>query len=340
MSTVITVPRLNPNDSEVEITHWYLTDGEEVKKGQPLCDLATTKASYTIDAPESGVVHLVYKTGARVHVGDELAAIGESVEAARSRIKTKFHVAKPGVGPVFSRKAAEQIKRLGLAESDFKDQTFVTEKDVNGRASGGKPGSVSLVKETEIALLKTGAAGLRSSLTIRMAADPLLFKAESEGVSLQALMAWGTTQALSQNPRFLSTYLETNAKPQFDIGYAIDLGSGTRSFLAANSISWSPSKWHEQITEWSLNLARNQVELGVLGSGRFTITDLAAENIFSFEPLLVANQSAILGIGGDFTMIPKVVTLTLAFDHRVHNGREASRFLNSIRDKLIERSGA
>jgi pyruvate/2-oxoglutarate dehydrogenase complex dihydrolipoamide acyltransferase (E2) component len=82
-------------------------------------------------------------------------------------------------------------------------------------------------------------------------------------------------------------------------------------------------------------LARNEIKPEEIGTGRFTITDLSSQGILFFEPLLVARQSAILGIGGDFDISKPVLSLTLAFDHRVHDGRQVSEFLKKLKARLL-----
>jgi hypothetical protein len=51
--------------------------------------------------------------------------------------------------------------------------------------------------------------------------------------------------------------------------------------------------------------------------------------------LINGRQSAILGIGGDSNMPNFPMSISMAFDHRVSNGREAAIFLNELRSRII-----
>jgi len=73
--------------------------------------------------------------------------------------------------------------------------------------------------------------------------------------------------------------------------------------------------------------------------GTFTISNLGMFGVDTFAPVINPPESAILGIGrivkkpvvvNDQITIRSVMTLTLVFDHRVIDGAQAARFLQSI----------
>ncbi len=76
-----------------------------------------------------------------------------------------------------------------------------------------------------------------------------------------------------------------------------------------------------------------------LHGGTFTVTNLGAYPVDGFTPILNPPQSAILGIGriqsapaarDGALVIREEVTLSLTFDHRVHDGAKASQFLATL----------
>jgi len=73
--------------------------------------------------------------------------------------------------------------------------------------------------------------------------------------------------------------------------------------------------------------------------GTFTISNLGMFAVDTFAPVINPPESAILGVGrivkkpvvvNDQITIRSVMTLTLVFDHRVMDGAQAARFLQSI----------
>ncbi|HLJ55046.1 MAG TPA: dihydrolipoamide acetyltransferase family protein, partial [Chthonomonadaceae bacterium] len=80
-----------------------------------------------------------------------------------------------------------------------------------------------------------------------------------------------------------------------------------------------------------------------LAGGTFTITNLGAFGIDVFDPIIVAGQAAILGVGriaDKPVVVNKAVTvrsmmnLCLSFDHRILDGAPAARFLQRLKELL------
>jgi pyruvate dehydrogenase E2 component (dihydrolipoamide acetyltransferase) len=80
-----------------------------------------------------------------------------------------------------------------------------------------------------------------------------------------------------------------------------------------------------------------------LAGGTFTITNLGAFGIDVFDPIIVAGQAAILGVGriaekpvviGGQVVVRSMMNLCLSFDHRILDGAPAARFLQRLKDLL------
>lgn len=80
-----------------------------------------------------------------------------------------------------------------------------------------------------------------------------------------------------------------------------------------------------------------------LAGGTFTITNLGAFGIDTFDPIIVPPQSCILGVGriadravvvNKQVVIRTMMSLSLSFDHRVLDGAPAARFLQRLREIL------
>ena len=81
-----------------------------------------------------------------------------------------------------------------------------------------------------------------------------------------------------------------------------------------------------------------------LSGGTFTITNLGMYDVDGFTPVINLPEEAILGVGritpkpvvrDDQIVIRKILTLSLAFDHRLVDGAPAAKFLQYIKE-LIE----
>ena len=58
--TRILIPQLDANVIEVTLSCWRKKVGDEVKAGECLAELATDKAAYELEAPESGILLAIY----------------------------------------------------------------------------------------------------------------------------------------------------------------------------------------------------------------------------------------------------------------------------------------
>lgn len=66
----VVIPKVGMGITEVEISRWKVKPGDFIKKGEPIVEINTEKASAVIDAEYSGTVkELLYKEGDMVEVG-------------------------------------------------------------------------------------------------------------------------------------------------------------------------------------------------------------------------------------------------------------------------------
>ncbi len=89
---------------------------------------------------------------------------------------------------------------------------------------------------------------------------------------------------------------------------------------------------------------RGKIDPNVKGS--FTVTSLGMFGTQSFLPIINPPEAAILAVGaaeprpvavGNLVGVHRVMTVTLACDHRAVNGAEAARFLSRFREVFTER---
>ncbi|NEP00042.1 MAG: 2-oxoglutarate dehydrogenase [Symploca sp. SIO2E9] len=73
MKTEMLVPRLNTNDDEVDVVHWYVEDKEFVEKGKEIVDLESSKAVVSVESEASGYILKHSQVGDSQKVGAPLA---------------------------------------------------------------------------------------------------------------------------------------------------------------------------------------------------------------------------------------------------------------------------
>ncbi len=75
------LPELGEGIEKATISYWYFQDGQEVKEGEDLVELATDKATFNVVSPATGILsEILALEGESANVGDVLATIEESQE--------------------------------------------------------------------------------------------------------------------------------------------------------------------------------------------------------------------------------------------------------------------
>jgi pyruvate dehydrogenase E2 component (dihydrolipoamide acetyltransferase) len=81
MATEIKLPRLGQGMESGTIIKWLKSEGEEVKKGEPLYELDTDKVTQEVESDASGVLLKISVQEGEVDVGRTIAVIGEAGES-------------------------------------------------------------------------------------------------------------------------------------------------------------------------------------------------------------------------------------------------------------------
>lgn len=75
MATEILLPKLGFSMTEGEIAEWLAADGDHVNEGDPLFLLEADKSTNEVEAPASGILHILAEAGETYEVGTILGTI-------------------------------------------------------------------------------------------------------------------------------------------------------------------------------------------------------------------------------------------------------------------------
>lgn len=75
MAVEILLPKIGFSMNEGQIAEWLANDGDDVTAGQPLFSLEADKSTNEVEAPASGKLRIVAKTGETYEVGTVLGYI-------------------------------------------------------------------------------------------------------------------------------------------------------------------------------------------------------------------------------------------------------------------------
>ena len=169
--------------------------------------------------------------------------------------------------------------------------------------------------------------------------------AEKKGIKLTILpfIIKAVIAGLSEHPYLNATLDDENEeiilKKYFNIGVATDTPEGLMVPVVKNAKDKSILQIAQELTQLVEKARNRTIDLADLKGGTFTISNYGALGGIYATPIINYPEVAILGVGKIREMpvvrngklvVRKILSLALSFDHRVVDGAEGARFLNTV----------
>lgn len=164
-----------------------------------------------------------------------------------------------------------------------------------------------------------------------------------EDVLLRALSA-----TLEDHPAFNATFEDDTHRTFEDqnVGVAVDLEDGLVTPVIEGVEDRSLAAIHERRQDLVTRVKAGEYTMSDFQGGTFTVTNLGPLGVDGFSPVINPPEVAILGLGaiqerarpdsdGGVTF-RRGLPLDLTFDHRVVDGADAARFLETLAGHLDE----
>lgn len=361
----IHVPHETVNDQVVNVVAIYFQPGDKVKSGDVVMDLETSKTVMEIRAEKDGFVEYCCLLGEDVAVGQVVAKVHDLSSDDLKIVKQKS-AGESGVASheaVFSPAALAYISEHNINKELFRGMDFVSLDDAKDiRASsvpeapptGVKPQvslpdkycpAVELVKlspskRSEIVyLFDVQQSCLNSSVTVFVNVENVFdFINEQFNVfktSMLPLVVYECSRLLKRFKSFnayfagdcIAYYKEVN------VGLAINVDDGLKVVKIQTPDQKQLKVIEEEMYVMFEKYLDKKLLIGDVAGTTFTITDLSSEGPLFFSPLINKGQSAILGVSAVDQELKRVL-LTLTFDHRVADGKDASQFLRDLKTRI------
>ncbi|MGJ9426125.1 2-oxoglutarate dehydrogenase, E2 component, dihydrolipoamide succinyltransferase [Nesterenkonia halotolerans] len=177
---------------------------------------------------------------------------------------------------------------------------------------------------------------------------------EQNGVNLTYLPFIGTavTEALKQHPKLNAEYDETNQQITYHdsehLALAVDTEKGLLVPVINDAGDLSMAGLAKKIVDVADRTRKSKIGPGELSGGTFTITNFGSVGALFDTPIINQPQVAILGTGaivkrpmivedgdGNETIgIRHMMYLSLTYDHRLVDGADAGRFMQTLKARL------
>ena len=370
----IGMPKLSDSMEEATVLAWLKQPGDTVRRGEPLLEVETDKATVVYEAEEGGVLEeILVEAGGSAGLGSPIARLRVGRDPA-SASRAPVPVAAPAPArakatPVARQRAAELGVPLSgivgsgpggrIVAADVESATIgagrppapiaapqtgrgkvirlphtVTQRTIARRMSDSRTTIPEFTLEAEIPM--DGAGELRESLRAE-GCEPL--------PSFNDLVVKAAALALRAHPALNASYEDggTLRFGRVNIGLAVALPDA----LVVPTILDADQRSLVEIASESRRLAAGARDRTLspseVGDGTFTVSNLGMFGVRRFHAVIYPPQAAILAVG-EVAQRPVVeagrlttallMDVALSCDHRVVYGAEAAQFLQHMRELL------
>jgi pyruvate dehydrogenase E2 component (dihydrolipoamide acetyltransferase) len=314
----VTLPELGQAAGVLAVDRWLKKEGDAVAVGDILCEVALDKAILEIESSHAGtLLAILAPAGRDVPQGAVIAILGRVGEAVPAEILAQAPAAvaaAPGIVPLSPMRRAIAGRMM---ESKRTLPCYYLEMDCD----------------------VTDLVALRGKVSDKAAGVKITFNDFLVRACGLALRAFPVVNSRWVEGRGIERRTEAN------VGFAVALNEG----LVVPVVRDADKKSLRQISADSADLIERartrKLRPEELSGGCMSITNLGIYGIKSFIPITNPGESTILGLGmigdrvvarGGEIQIRKMMSLTLAVDHRLIDGAVGAQFFERLRNLLEE----
>lgn len=164
------------------------------------------------------------------------------------------------------------------------------------------------------------------------ALDDVLTMARSRDIeaSMTDLLLKASGRTLKEHPEFNAVYEDGEHRliDEVNVGSAVDVEDGLFTPVIPSVDEKSVEAVHSERMARIERIRSGAFDTDDLSGGTFTVSNLGPYGVDAFDPVINPPEIAILGVGR--MRDSGLMTLCLSFDHRVVNGADAARFLETL----------
>lgn len=343
--TEIRVPKLNSNDAEYVLLEWLADEGSQVRPGDPLVLLETSKAVEELTGEHEGLLQRFVPEGGSCTPGQLIGRVGEARETV---------AAETGDGPLITAPARALMEERGLDVAQVRalGLPLVRVGDVERLLSvRSQPPRLPSGQRAVAATVTRSWQTIPAAFTaIKVDAGPALARAQRLTKELRVLVGLPelVIQAVAgvheDHPLFFAEWLDGDFVRYSEaphVGLTIDVGKGLFVPVVRDAAALTLAQIASAVMGFRMTAMRGSFSPDELTGANILV---ALNDAMLAVPIIHPGQSCAvslcapepeLRLAEDGTVTQRmVVSLGLAYDHRLINGRDALVFLQLLRDVL------
>ena len=333
MAIEIKVPVVGESINEVTLVKWHKQDGEWVNRDEVIAELESEKASFEINAEQSGILTMTAKEGDTLHIGDLICTI--NTDAKRPENIAANSNLQPPASNLKSPGPSTELKATPVAAAIIADKkvdvNVLTPTGSNGRIvkndvmealnnPGRKPGTplfgrneriekMSVLRKTisrrlveaknTTAMLTTfNEVDMSAIVEARVKYKDKFKEAHAVNLGFMSFFTKACSFALLEWPA-VNAYIDGDKilyHDYCDISIAVSAPRGLVVPVIRNAESLSMADIESKVAELAAKAKDNKLTIEEMSGGTFTITNGGVFGSMMSTPIINIPQSAILGM--------------------------------------------
>lgn len=359
----LVVPKLNNNDTSYTLVEWLFDDGDVVRGGDTVAVLETSKAAADLETHHEGVLHRLLPQMAECGFGDVIARIFAS-ERDRQEFLASSRPAtapEPANAPVVITKAARELaEREGIDQDRLLalGKPVVKQSDVEQLLTGQGDAAAATTEPLSRSQRAIGAVVTESHRSIPAAlavvkvhVDPALALARrlsretGQMIGLPDILIRCLAGLRPQFPPFFATLADGDRalRPAqaADIGVTVDLGTGLFVPVLRDVEHLGCAQIAASLMDFRERALAGGFQPHELTGANIMVSLHAEPDVVLAGPIIYPGQTGVVclaGVSHELVLddvgevaVRRVVNISLVYDHRVVNGREAVAFLQALK---------
>jgi pyruvate dehydrogenase E2 component (dihydrolipoamide acetyltransferase) len=345
----LVMPKMSMTMTEGTFLVWHKAEGDQVRQGDIVCEVATDKVDMEVEATATGTLtRLLAAPDEVVPVGEPIAYIASDTDDLLGGLfdAPDLLAAVPQPPPPITVPAVPAARRLA-AERGV-DLTTITPT--------GPWQTIRLSDMDTVSRNGLKQRDSRSAVARRMSASAqipqfVLYRdmdletvPHEHGWTPVLVRAFAT--ALRRTPELNASWIDgsVHRHEQIGVALAVDTGRGLLAPVLTDPDLQSPDVLPARITDVVARARTERLELAELSApAATTVSNLGGFGVTRFQALVTPPQATVLSIGA---IEPRVVpvpggvgvrlrcTVGLTVDHRVADGAAAARLLATLQEVL------
>lgn len=357
----IRVPKLNNNDPEYIVLDWLADEGAAVRPGDPVVTLETSKAVEELAAEAAGLLHRTVPAGAPCAPDQVIGTIVASADELAAASANGSSGPAPGTGPLVTGPAQALIDEHGIDPARVRGLgiPLVRSGDIEALLApdpelGEEHPALPPVQRAVAAAVTHSWRTIPAAFTaIEVHADPALARAKRLSREVRALVGLPEllVRAIAGLRRefpmcFSGLTDEQRVRPSdaAHVGVTMDAGQGLYVPVVRDADRLTVKEIADTVMRFRKTALRGGFTEAELAGGNILLALNTDANAVLAVPIVFPGQACAVSLcaprpelflAADGSVAERtVVTVGLAYDHRLVNGREALLFLRGLGQAL------